>query len=403
MTGSSQIGEIFPISVRSGIPEDISPLINSNAIPASAATSDASLFGIEYISGNLPSQVKSVKPITDKLTSNLNPAKINVPSRSGLAVAIPVADQLMVNLNSVKDNLQSAPSNSDTPIADLSQINLQFANRNMPVAKSNHMGALLKQNSLMSIRNNFDVKLEPFVAVDTIKSKIQNPPSAVQQNIPDMLGSRDITKEQVPYNITLDNSQRPLTRFAAPQLVYTPAPPVIVKTTSPTPKLIPVINTTPKIPATTTTSNTKTTQSQPLNVQFHEKSPTPSETANMIIQSFIANKDLTNGILPDASLVNAVNPGAFSTKSPSVEIIPTKGVGINVPGHTVAETLAFLKQEMKPARTVEEHMNPIYQMFDASGSAQNNRGTKVTLQPTRTTLSPRESYLRAEMTALKGR
>jgi hypothetical protein len=307
----------------------------------------------------------------------------------------------MLNLDSINGNIQSVPADSAMPMADLSQINLQFSNRNMPSYRTNQMDNLLKQNSLSSISRNFDVKMEPFIAVDTIKSRVpsqQSPIPDSNTNL-DMFGSQGTVQEQVPYNIQIGNDQRPLTRFAAPQLVYTPAPNVMVATTTPATQHIPVKASIPKVPATT-----KSPRPQPNVEKYLEKSPTPGETANMIIQSLIANKDLTNGILPDMNPANGVTPsGVLPTRSMGAKIIPTKGVGVNFPGRTVSETLAFLKQEIKPARTVEEHLNPIFQMFDATGPAQNIWRTKAaTVQPTTTTMSPRDSYRRAEMAALKG-
>ncbi|XP_045171931.1 uncharacterized protein LOC123533983 isoform X2 [Mercenaria mercenaria] len=310
-----------------------------------------------------------------------------------------------------------APSLTTIPavqIADYSLIDLNTLTGG--VSGHNVMGDMLKANSLMQIKNTFDVKMEPFEALKSIKSKIPIPQPAEQLkdvlqtkfagpniNI-QMLGPSNTKMPYVSYK--MGDGQRSFTRFTAPHLVNTPSPFSInrttpSKTTTSAAINIPVINTTPKSPPTTIA----VTKSHAKVVQSREQSPTPSETADMIIKSLTASKNTFNDFLLDMGPANGVTPKVKPTIDIFPEITPTRGVGVEFQGPTAAETLAFLKQEITPPRTYEEHMNPIFQMFDVTDPNRNtNLRTKaVTVQPTTTTVSPKEAYKRAEMAAMRDR
>lgn len=285
------------------------------------------------------------------------------------------------------------------------------------VIGSNLVTDKVNPKNLMSLSNTFDVKMEPFVASETLRSRIPSSNTvgssgkgliigldAFMNPGPGVSDFFDMSQFSNPNLLPIGDIKQSFSRFTLPQIVLTPSPldsgnpSEMIATTSPAPN-IPVIKTTPQVLPPTKA----VTRAPPSLFQYQDQNPTPSQTADMIIQSLVENKDATNGLIPELGQLN----GVAADVNPKVDIIPeitpTKGVGIQFPGPTVAETLAFLKKEViEPPRTYEEHLNPVFQMFDGTPPA-TGRTKSVSSLVTQTTISPKEAFLRAEMAAMRGR
>lgn len=138
----------------------------------------------------------------------------------------------------------------------------------------------------------------------------------------------------------------------------------------------------------------------------YETGPSPTVIANNIIQSLLARMNNTQQLPPQLQKPTSqlkdtvgasfpVNPGAASSV----------GVKVQLKEPSAAETLDFLKRRMKPPRTVEEHLNPIFRMFDGvpkhdkMSYRHDVQGSATGISAT--TLSPEQAYKRAQMSSLR--
>lgn len=281
------------------------------------------------------------------------------------------------------------------------------------VIGSNLVSDVTNPKNSLSVSNTFDVKMEPFVAMKPLKSRVPNtniglPIDQMQFSRFDSLvndASSPFSASGV-YNISqgsnilsMNSIQQSFNRFTLPKAVLTPSPSISMQPTAPKTTLSPnrpVINTTPKTLLTTAA----VTRSPPVVFEYQDSNPTPSETADKIIQSLINNKDHLNGQLSGMNPFSGLAPDIQPARESIPEINPLKGVGVKLRGPSAAETLAFLKKEMHPPRTFEEHLNPVFQMFNGAASA-TGRTKSAKEQTTQTTVSPKKAFMRAEMAAMR--
>lgn len=321
---------------------------------------------------------------SDASISNIAPANVSTKAPVFSTKAIQHIAELFGNLNPTTVNLL-------LPTSGPSLINSQTQTKD-----------------IMSAINALDVKIQPFIALETLKSRIaaaqptvtneQVHANGISATIKDMplstIGAFNTRMAEVlSKDVIVAKGEQPITKFTALQKDYLLPPESstgqksVSSDTATQTQVTIAENTTPQAPSPITSEP----KAQPKVISYKE--PTPTETANMIIKSLIPDVQYNNGLVPTHVIMNSVNPDIHA------DAIQHMGIGIGFPGPTVAETLAFIKREITPARTVEVHLNPIYHMFDVFSNGDSSR-KKSTM--TTTTVSPKDVDLRAKMTPLTG-
>lgn len=143
----------------------------------------------------------------------------------------------------------------------------------------------------------------------------------------------------------------------------------------------------------------------PVEITYVDNIPSPTETANIIIQSLVARISPSHRAKPPSQPTRDISKQVTESQMINPVNAASVGVKVNLPGPSAAETLDFVKRRIKPPRTVEEHLNPIFRMFDGGpGSNKQNiriQTPKSLSESNMTTISPLQAYMRAQLSVLK--
>ncbi|KAL4224173.1 hypothetical protein ACF0H5_017626 [Mactra antiquata] len=350
---------------------------------------------VENISASSPNKVlglstsefNNVADQSVSLTQNTNPLSIGLPNSAmdlsaavmsnmaalSAALSNDSTNQMGVLPNNMADLLKNLPvamQPKTTPIPVKEPVIVpDVVKTTQSTAPMNHMRP--GNNGMPELINFMGLQMKPFAGMGRF--------SAIN---PLSMGNQPHPPQPPPTTVP------PTAPPTQPAFVMTTYKPVAAPSTTQKPATI-----APQVVATTQIPPDKLFNSL---VQYNNDGSSPTETSNLMIKNWMSSI-IGNAMPSDSTRSIDTGPQLFDTSGVAAHG-DRNGVGIQIPGTSVADSLAFLKAGMKPARTVEEITNPIYQMFDASHGSQTKRTTQSIVT---TTVSPEETYKQRTILLLK--